>query len=144
MSSWRYFISSDEPDSVETGTGALLRLEQGDPWALAEVIRPTGEWVNSDRLARYHLLGSTDTGLSETTPARALQIVQAWYERGRLSALPASLPGADEAERRSPEEETARQTLRERARATQDEIERVYAAVPTPPGSQAVQDPGAS
>ena len=97
--------------------------------------------MSSDRLARYHLLGSTDTGLAETTAERALRIVQAWHERGRLSGLPTPLPGSDEPEQRSPELESARQVLRERARATQDEIEQLYAAVPTPPGSSAVQGP---
>ena len=89
---FRYFVSGDEPETVETGTGGLFRLGLGEPLALAEVLRPNGEWVLSDRIARHELLGSDDT-FTETTPDRAREIVLAWLARGRITVRPRTLPG---------------------------------------------------
>lgn len=142
MIEWRYFIHSNQPETVESGTGALLRLEAGDPWALGEVMMPDGNWVISDDLVRYHLLGSNDIDLNETTPERARAILLAWQQRGRIRRLPASLPGDPADGQRAPDEQQARDELRAQARATQAEIERIYASVPTPPGAGTIRKPG--
>ena len=131
LTPFRFFVSGDEPGTVEAGVGGLFRLGTGEPLALAEVLRPNGEWVLSDRIARAHLLGSDDT-FTETTAERARQIILAWLSRGRISVRPKTLPGDPGDGLRTPTEQAELDTVRERARATQAAIERSWAAVPPP------------
>jgi hypothetical protein len=140
MTKIQYFIRTDDPDSVERGKGALLRLEEGEPWALAEAIVADGTWETMDLLARYHLLGSNDIPISETTAERARNILVTWHRLGRLSALPNPLPGEDDAINlgRSAEAEAEREDLRPRAQIVQDGIVQIWSQVNAPPNAESI------
>lgn len=54
-----------------------------------------GKWQRTDTPDRYHLRGSIDAAIVETTQDRARGIVLAWHKLGRLHVLPHPLPGED-------------------------------------------------
>jgi hypothetical protein len=91
----RYYIDSPEPESVEFARGALIRLEDGAPWIMAEYLAVDGVWRATETLARYHLRGSNEPTITEATPERAREIVIAWQARGRINALPMPWPVDD-------------------------------------------------
>ena len=134
----RYFVMADDPDRAEVEPAAILRLEDGAPWALAEGARTDGRWRRGDWLERYHLLGSTDPAITEIDAARARQILIAQRERsGGRRILPEPLPGEPGAEtpHRTEAELAERAALAADARRLEEKINRRWAEVPIPPGA---------
>jgi hypothetical protein len=140
----RYFVMADNPDRGEVEPAAILRLEDGAPWALAESARIDGTWQRTDSLERYHLLGSTDRPITEIDAARARQILIAQRERsGGRRILPDPLPGEPGAEtpHRTEAELAERAARAATARQLEDKINRRWAEVPIPPGAADIAFP---
>jgi hypothetical protein len=142
MNNIKYYIWSNEPDSIEFGDGGLMRLEDGAPWLMAEFLAPEGGWEATELMARHYLLGSTDAAFTETTPERARSIAIAWLKIGRLSAPPHPMPGEScQPSSRSPEEVAEREQFRANAQAMQDASLQRWAQVKSPPGAESVGVP---
>jgi hypothetical protein len=140
VTDWRYFTETDDVGPIENGWGvALMRLEIGDPWRLAEVLRKPGSWVQTDRLERRYLRGSFEGELMEIDAYRAHELMQFWLASERLDALPIHMPLDDGPEpSRGVDAEEARGRLRVRARQVEADAVRRYAGVPVPDGAASI------
>jgi hypothetical protein len=140
VANWRYFTEETSMSGPKLGQGVIMmRVEAGDPWGLAEVLRKPGSWVETDRLERRYLRGSLEGDLTEITADHAQELLLSWLESGRLDALPAHLPLDDSPEPpRGVEAEQARAQLRVRAGQVEADAARRYAQVPVPNGAVSI------
>ena len=88
MTTWRYFFTTPQDRGEDSLVRNIGRTDEEGPRHNAQVLDKGGEWVDSDFLERYHLLGTTDWEYVWVTPDRARELIDTKVSSGRISQAP--------------------------------------------------------
>jgi hypothetical protein len=88
MTSWQYFYKIYGDANSDEQPRALGRTDADGPKYNAQMLVRPAEWMSSDFLVRYHLLGSNDDDYVKISEDRAIEIIEDWVASGRLTRWP--------------------------------------------------------
>ena len=88
MTDWQYFYivsGTARPDSKPYGLG---RTDRDGQQYNAQTLGRGVQWVNSEYLLRYHLLGTNENDYVEIAEDRAIELIGEWVASGRITRWP--------------------------------------------------------
>ncbi len=88
MAEWQYFYITSGPAGPDTPPRSLGRTDREGPRHNAQTLGREARWVDSEFLARYHVLGTNEDDYVEVPVERAVEIIEAWVASGRLPRRP--------------------------------------------------------
>lgn len=87
MSRWQYFLITSGPE-IDPHTLGFGRRDPAGPQHNCQMLGGAGEWVDSEKLRRYHLLGSNEDYLTDVDPDTAASLIEQAHRNGRFERMP--------------------------------------------------------
>ncbi|NNM46549.1 hypothetical protein [Knoellia koreensis] len=87
MTQWQYFLITYGPE-VDVPSVSFGRRDPAGPQYNCQTLDRAGEWVDSEKLSRYYLLGSNEDYLTDVDPDTAASLIREAHETGRFARLP--------------------------------------------------------
>jgi hypothetical protein len=88
MMNWQYFYKVYGRATPDIPPRALGRTDKDGPRYNAEMLSRESEWIRSEFLERYYILGTNEDDYVEISEERAIEIIEEWVSSGRLPRWP--------------------------------------------------------